>query len=1012
MSDRFAPFRRKFPHYGVMFVLRTFPRRHQRTIQARQPRPDIQGSLSAWINSGDAVNDASDLPLNNTDLERARVLYMVLDSIDVGFFTLDREWRFTYINRFMQRYGGAPVETLIGRNLWEVSPELIGTETEANYRRAMNEGIRVDFEAAGAPTATSPSEIFDTHIFPTAEGLSIFLLDFSKRREAETALRRSEAFRAGILDAALDAIIMVDANSTVVEWNPSAERIFGYRRDEAMGREMSELIIPPEFRDAHQQGMKRYLATGEGPVLGSRLQLPAMRKDGSSFPAELTITSIVAGDEMQFAGFLRDITDRKRSEQMLRHSESQANFLVALNDQTRRFGDPDQIIAASARLLGEYLGVDRCAYAEVEPDENHFYLTGDYNAPGVQSIVGYYAMSDFGARVLQLMREGLPYVVEDVDEELPEEDDLSAYRLTDIRAVICMPLHKDGKFTACMAVHMRTPRRWTESEVEMVRLVTERCWESIERARAIRNLRESERQFRTLADSIPQMAWMAQPDGHIFWYNRRWYDYMGTSEEENPEGNWESAYDPEVMPEVIRQWNISIATGELFDMVVPLRGADGEFRQFLTRMIPVRDDRGDVVRWFGTNTDITEAQKLQQEREHILASERAARTEAERLNRMKDEFLSTVSHELRTPLNAMFGWSELMRMGGLSDDDMQTGMEVIHRNVRIQTQIVEDLLDMSRIISGKLRLDVQRVNLPEIINASLESVRPAAEAKDIRLQKIVDPLAGPIAGDPSRLQQIIWNLLSNAVKFTPKGGRVQILLERVNSHIEMSVADTGEGIAPEHLPHIFERFHQADSSTTRRHGGLGLGLAISKSLVEMHGGSIRAKSPGVGAGTTFIIALPVVPLSSERGDAERTHPRTHRGAEADYAPISLAGILVLVVDDDMDGREIVRRVLHESEATVMIASSALEALQMISETRPDVIVSDIGMPGMDGYQFIRTLRSRPVDQGGSIPAIALTAFARSEDRSRAIRAGYQIHLSKPAEPSELVTVVASLAGRL
>ncbi len=968
--------------------------------------------MDQWINSGDAVNNPSELPLNNTDLERARVLYMVLDSIDVGFFTLDRDWRITYINGFMQRYGNAPVESMIGRNLWELSPELIGTETEANYRRAMAERIRIDFEAAGAPTAVSPSDIFDTHIFPTAEGLSIFLLDFSRRREAEAALRRSEAFRAGILDAALDAVIMVDAASNVMEWNPAAERIFGYRREEVLGRTIWELIIPPEFREARQQEIQRYLAGGGSPALGSRLQLPAMRSNGASFPAELTITSIVAGDEMQFAGFLRDITENKRAEQMLRQSESQANFLVALNDQTRRLSDPEQIIAASARLLGEYLEVDRCAYAEVEPDENHFLLTGDYNAPGVQSIVGYYAMSDFGARVLRLMREGLPYVVADVDQELPEEDDLSAYRLTGIQAVICMPLHKEGKFIACMAVHMRTPRRWTESEVEMLRLVAERCWESIERARAIRNLHESERQFRTLADSIPQMAWMAQPDGRIFWYNRRWYDYMGTSEEENPEGNWETAYDPEVMPEVIRRWDISIATGELFDMVIPLRGAHGEFRQFLTRMIPVRDDRGDVVRWFGTNTDITDAQQLQQEREQILASERAARTEAERLNRLKDEFLSTVSHELRTPLNAMFGWSELMRMGGLSQEDMQTGLEVIHRNVRIQTQIVEDLLDMSRIISGKLRLDVQRVNLPEIIDASLESVRPAAEAKEIRLQKIVDPLAGPIAGDPSRLQQIIWNLLSNAVKFTPKGGRVQILLERVNSHIEMSVADTGEGIAPEHLPHIFERFHQADSSTTRRHGGLGLGLAISKSLVEMHGGSIRAKSPGLGSGTTFIISLPVVPLSSESGDAGRTHPKTHRGAEADYEPLSLAGVLVLVVDDDVDGREIVRRVLHESAATVMIAPSALEALELIAETRPDVIVSDIGMPGMDGYQFIRALRSRPVDQGGNIPALALTAFARSEDRSRAIRAGYQLHLSKPAEPSELVTVVSSLAGRL
>jgi CheY-like chemotaxis protein len=380
---------------------------------------------------------------------------------------------------------------------------------------------------------------------------------------------------------------------------------------------------------------------------------------------------------------------------------------------------------------------------------------------------------------------------------------------------------------------------------------------------------------------------------------------------------------------------------------------------------------------------------------------------------MKDEFLATLSHELRTPLNAILGYAQLLRTGVMGQAELADGLEVIERNARAQTQIIEDLLDMSRIISGKVRLDVQPVNLVDVIEAAVRTVAPAADARGIRMQKILDPLAGPVSGDPNRLQQVFWNLLSNAIKFTPKGGRVQVVLQRVNSHVEVTVSDSGVGIKPEFLPYVFDRFRQADATAARRYGGLGLGLAIVKSLVELHGGSVHAASPGEGRGATFVVHLP---LSLLTHDHDSDHPGAKAvrrpGSPAEQFHANLADVSILVVDDERDARELVRRLLVECDARVLTAASADEALPLLSaDHRPDVLISDIGMPGVDGYEFIRRVRALGPDRGGAVPAVALTAFARSEDRTRAILAGYQMHVAKPVEPAELVAVVASLAGR-
>jgi PAS domain S-box-containing protein len=433
---------------------------------------------------------------------------------------------------------------------------------------------------------------------------------------------------------------------------------------------------------------------------------------------------------------------------------------------------------------------------------------------------------------------------------------------------------------------------------------------------------------------------------------------------------------------------------------------DGRRIDVSVTISPVRRSDGTIVGASKIARDVTEQLAFARERDELLAAERAARAEAERVSRMKDEFLATLSHELRTPLNAIVGWADLLRRSGNDEGTIREGLEVIDRNARAQTQLIADLLDMSRIVAGKIRLDVQRVSLAPIVEAAVAAVRPAADVKNVDLRTILDPLAGPVSGDPARLQQVVWNLLTNAIKFTPARGKVTVQLERVNSHIEVTVSDTGQGIKPEFLPHVFERFRQADASTTRHHGGLGIGLAIVRHLVELHGGRVRARSGGDGQGATFSVELPVAPVAAP--EAAREHPSAEVGSALEGLGVSLKGVRLLVVDDEPDARGLLRRVLEESGATVELAESADAALRSLAGGPPDVLVSDIGMPGKDGYQLIR--EARKVAGCERLPAVALTAFARSTDRTRALLAGYQVHVAKPVEPQELVVTIASLVG--
>jgi PAS domain S-box-containing protein len=406
-----------------------------------------------------------------------------------------------------------------------------------------------------------------------------------------------------------------------------------------------------------------------------------------------------------------------------------------------------------------------------------------------------------------------------------------------------------------------------------------------------------------------------------------------------------------------------------------------------------------------------ELQAQLEDRSRLLSNEKLARNEAERANRLKDEFLATISHELRNPLNAIMGWAHMMRVGKLTPANVERAVETIYRNAKSQSQLIADLLDVSRIISGKLRLHVRTVDLISIINAAVDSIRPAADAKSIRLQTLLDPAAGPISGDADRLQQIVWNLLTNAVKFSPKGGRIQVKLQRVESQVEIVVSDTGVGISKEFLPHVFDRFRQADPSTTRIHGGLGLGLSIVHQLVDLHGGTASVQSEGEGKGATFTISLPFVGVTAHQDEAEAVHPTQSDEVISFEGLPSLHGLKVLVVDDEADTLELIREVLKSCGSDVVTSQSAADALIALEQYKPDVLISDLGMPEEDGYSLIARIRELPAERGGEIPAAALTAYARAEDRMRVLRSGFQFHLPKPVDSAELVMVVASLAGR-
>ena len=526
-------------------------------------------------------------------------------------------------------------------------------------------------------------------------------------------------------------------------------------------------------------------------------------------------------------------------------------------------------------------------------------------------------------------------------------------------------------------------------------------------------LRQSEERFRRLANSVPAFVWTATPEGQVNYVNDPWYTYSGLEREQTAGFGWLDAIHPEDRDRCMATYREALRQGTSYRVELRSRRADGHYRWFLMRAEPMRDALGNITGWFGTCVDIDDLKLAQEARARLLAQEQILRLEAETVtrgaqvaNRVKDEFLATLSHELRTPLNAILGWTQTLQSGSTRKETLLRGLAQIEQSAQAQAKLIDDLLNVSDIVAGRLRLEVQPMRLIPTIQAAVETLYPAINAKDIRLDTDFDTAADVVSGDPVRLRQIIWNLVSNAVKFTPRFGRISVRLSRVDANAVISVRDTGEGISPDFLPYVFDRFRQADASSRKRHGGLGLGLAIVRHLVEMHGGTAEAQSDGEGRGSTFTVYLPI---RADWDDLPRHAPTNGSKGVPRSRRQKLTGLRILTVDDDRNTREMLQEALERAGAEVMSAESAREALSQLRSFRPDVLVSDIGMPNEDGYDLLRQIRLLSDEDGGNVPAIALTGYARDEDQEATREAGYQAVTPKPVDLDKLLAAIAAMA---
>ena len=518
----------------------------------------------------------------------------------------------------------------------------------------------------------------------------------------------------------------------------------------------------------------------------------------------------------------------------------------------------------------------------------------------------------------------------------------------------------------------------------------------------------TEERFRALLDSMPLCVWALGADGTPVYANRSWLEYAGA--DAGAQGPL-AALHPEDEETVRADVQEALARCQPIELEYRLRSAhDGTYRWHAVRFLPQSDPEGVVTGWIGTATDIENFKRAQDAHAELAVKEREAREAAEAANRAKDEFLATLSHELRTPLNAMVGWTHMLRSRTLTPDKEQKALETIERNARAQAELIEDILDVSRIIAGKLRIEIHPVDLPSIVDVAVDAVRPAAEAKGIALERRTGELPERFAGDAVRLQQAIWNLLSNAIKFTPAGGRVELDVGADETQVIVQVSDTGCGISAEFKPYVFDRFRQLDSSSRRTHGGLGIGLAIVRHIVELHGGSVNCESAGTDRGATFTLRLPI---RNEAATPLAVAPEVRQAGAmrpSSDEMVDLTGIKVLLVDDEPDARELLTEVLQQCGAIVVATHSADEAVRLIPRERPAVLLSDIGLPGEDGYKLISRVRALSPEDGGKLPAAAITAYARSDDATRALAAGYQRHAPKPIAPTTLAALVAGLAN--
>lgn len=891
--------------------------------------------------------------------EQHLFLKCLLEANVDGILAFDRDCRFTTWNRAMERISGVKRDEVLGKRASDVFPCLQETGDEKYYFEALA-GRSVVAEARRFSVAqTGKHGYYDGYYSPRHDengevigGVAI-IRDVTERQLAEASTLDDHKRLAFHVENTPLAVIEWNHEFKVLRWSPAAQRLFGWKAEEVLGRHFSEweFVVPEDLDAVNQLGQRQ----NDGYERHSISRNRNYTKLGNILHCEWYNSALYSdtGKLISVLSLVLDVTVAKRIEEALRKSEMQYRLLFESNPQPMWVYDVETL---------RFLAVNEAAIQRYG-----------------------YSRTDF-----------LEMTIADIR---PAED---VQLLSDYLASEDAEIEHAGEWR-----HRKKDGTVINVEITASRLTfAGRCAEFVlaqditERKRAETALRISEDRYRDLVDNSHELICTHDLDGKVLSVNPWAARVLGYPRERLIGMNIRDGLLPEYRAEFDKYLRAMKTEGAARG-VMKVRTATGETRLW-EYYNTLRTDGVETPIVRGMAHDVTE-------RREALKREKEARLEAEAANRVKDEFLSTLSHELRTPLTAIVGWSDLLLHDEVAPHKQREAIATIARNANSQGQLINDLLEVSRIITGKLRLEFAACELETIIQAAVEAVRPTAEAKGVRLQILFEPDTGPVLGDRERLQQIVWNLLSNGVKFTRQNGLVQIKLQRVESQVEVVVTDSGVGINPEFLPHVFERFRQADGSTTRNYGGLGLGLAIVRHLVELHGGTVAAESAGANKGAVFTVRFPAMVESiGQQFQLTELVTNTVAVAESRNRPQRLSGLRVLVVDDEFDARALVTTMLEGSGAQVLAVSSAAEALDSMESWKPDVLIADIGMPVEDGYGLIRKVRALPHEVGGKTPAVALTAYARSDDRKRALAEGYQVHLAKPVDRIELATVIGRL----
>ncbi|WP_395752669.1 PAS domain-containing protein [Prosthecobacter sp.] len=860
----------------------------------------------------------------------------------------------------------------------EEKADLAGTADLAEFRRS---GIRA---CQSTPLLSRTGRLIgmvSTHWraphLPTEHDLRLFDLlarqaaDIIERAQAEAALRSSENFNRNIVEGSRDCIKVLDLEGNLISMSKRGQEMLGIEEIQPfIGKSWVE-IWEGAAGEAAREAVQTAAAGGNGRMVG---RAHTLRGETKWFDTAISPIPEANGAVLRLLASSRDITERQQA-------EMDAQLLAEVSHDLSALSSVEEIVRVVGAKLGPHMGLSLFNYVDIDDAAGECEVVHAWHRPDVPSSLGRYKLAEYLSSEYQdTLRNGEPFVICDTGND--PRTDAQAYERLRMKAFVCMPLVRDAVWRFTLNIHRSEPHVWRAGEIELLRELTMRIWTRLERMRMENALHESEARFRTMANAITQMAWMSRPDGHVFWYNQRWYDYTGRTPEEMEGWGWQSVHDPEVLPQVLERWKGSVDSGEPFDMTFPVRGADGIFRAFLTRAIPQKDAEGQVTLWFGTLTDISELKRIE-----ATLADRVA--DLARADRSKDEFLAMLAHELRNPLAPLRNSTELLRTSGASAEDQSQALHTISRQIDNMTRMIDDLLDVARITEGRIELRRQPVSLEAVLNAATTLQRPGCAALNQELTLNVPEEPVYVDGDATRLEQVFGNLLSNACKYSGEGSRISVTAERGTcavtgqQEVAVTVRDDGLGISAELLPHVFDLFVQASRSLDRAHGGLGIGLSLVQRLVRLHGGSVEAHSAGLGHGSEFIVRLPIlitVPVPAPAPCPPRTREAPRR---------------MLIVDDNTDSAcslaILQKRRGHETRAVF----TGPDALEVAAEFVPEVVLLDIGLPGMDGFEVARQLRRMPSMRGSLL--VAMSGYGSHEDRAAAAQAGFDEYFVKPLD---------------